>query len=87
MEEEKLRACLEAGRLAPSASNRQPWRFVVADTPGTAAGVARAAQAQGENRFTADCPVFIAITEEGERPDLAPIGKVKRQDYLSLIHI
>lgn len=84
VEEEKLRACLEAGRLAPSASNRQPWRFVVADTPGAAAGVARAAQAQGENRFTAGCPVFIAITEEGERPDLAPIGKVKRQDYRPL---
>lgn len=27
--EEMLRECLEAARLAPSACNRQPWRFVV----------------------------------------------------------
>lgn len=29
IEREKLERVLEAGRLAPSASNRQPWRFVV----------------------------------------------------------
>jgi len=27
--DEKLRRVLEAGRLAPSASNRQAWKFVV----------------------------------------------------------
>jgi nitroreductase len=29
VEEEKLRRVLEAARLAPSAGNRQPWRFIV----------------------------------------------------------
>jgi hypothetical protein len=29
VEDEKLDSVLEAGRLAPSASNRQEWRFVV----------------------------------------------------------
>jgi nitroreductase len=29
--EDTLRRVLEAGRLAPSASNRQPWHFVVID--------------------------------------------------------
>ena len=29
VEDEKLTMVLEAGRLAPSASNRQEWRFVV----------------------------------------------------------
>ena len=29
MEDEELNAVLEAGRLAPSADNRQEWRFVV----------------------------------------------------------
>lgn len=29
LDEEKLRRILEAGRRAPSAKNRQPWRFVV----------------------------------------------------------
>ncbi len=27
--EEKLRSILEAARLAPSAGNRQPWRFII----------------------------------------------------------
>lgn len=30
---EKLKAVLEAGRLAPSAKNRQAWRFIVVDDP------------------------------------------------------
>jgi len=29
VEKEKLNRILEAGRLAPSADNKQPWRFVV----------------------------------------------------------
>ncbi len=31
IEPEKLTAVLEAGRRAPSAKNRQPWRFIVVD--------------------------------------------------------
>ena len=30
VEEGKLLRVLEAGRLSPSAANKQPWRFVVA---------------------------------------------------------
>ncbi|MEM2608721.1 MAG: nitroreductase family protein [Thermoproteota archaeon] len=33
VEEEKLRIVLEAARLAPSAGNRQPWRFIVVTDP------------------------------------------------------
>ncbi|MFO7638534.1 MAG: nitroreductase family protein [bacterium] len=33
VEREKLEYCLEAARLAPSAENGQPWRFVVFDDP------------------------------------------------------
>jgi len=32
VEEEKVRRVLEAARLAPSAANRQPWRFFVVNT-------------------------------------------------------
>ncbi len=31
VEREKIMTCLEAARLAPSASNSQPWRFIVVD--------------------------------------------------------
>lgn len=33
VEREKIRTCIEAARLAPSAENHQPWRFVVLDQP------------------------------------------------------
>ncbi len=33
VEEAKLRRVLEAARLAPSAANRQPWRFIVVTDP------------------------------------------------------
>ncbi len=33
VEREKINLCLEAARLAPSADNGQPWRFVVFDDP------------------------------------------------------
>lgn len=33
VEREKLMTCLEAARLAPSASNSQPWSFLVVDDP------------------------------------------------------
>jgi nitroreductase len=35
IEEEKLNAVLEAGRHAPSAGNRQEWRFIVVRDPET----------------------------------------------------
>ena len=33
VEREVIESCLEAARLAPSAENVQPWRFVVLDEP------------------------------------------------------
>ncbi len=33
IEREKIRQCVEAARLAPSADNVQPWRFIVLDEP------------------------------------------------------
>ena len=31
VEREKITMCLEAARLAPSACNSQPWKFIVVD--------------------------------------------------------
>jgi len=33
VEREKILACIEAARLAPSADNVQPWRFLIIDDP------------------------------------------------------
>ncbi len=57
VEEEKLKAVLEAARLAPSASNRQEWRFVVVTDPDKRRELGRLALNQ---TFIADAPVVIA---------------------------
>ena len=43
VEREKLLACLEAARLAPSACNAQPYKFVVVDDPSARDKLAAAA--------------------------------------------
>ncbi len=48
---------LEAARLAPSASNKQPWHFVVVRDPGRRAELTRIA---GGQRFVGEAPVVIA---------------------------
>ena len=44
--DEKLTSILEAARLAPSAGNRQPWRFVVVQNKGLKKALAEAANNQ-----------------------------------------
>ena len=63
VEREKIQACLEAARLAPSAENVQPWRFLVIDDPGVRARFASKAFSGIYNfsRFAAKAPVLIVI--------------------------
>ncbi|TKJ40566.1 nitroreductase [candidate division TA06 bacterium B3_TA06] len=56
---------LEAARLAPSANNRQPWKFVVVREAAKRAALAKAAK---EQQFVAEAPVVIAaVALEPER--------------------
>ncbi|MCJ7789995.1 MAG: nitroreductase family protein, partial [Candidatus Atribacteria bacterium] len=41
VEKEKIERCLEAARFAPSASNSQPWEFIVVDDPKLKEAVAK----------------------------------------------
>ncbi len=59
--EETLLAVLEAGRLAPSANNRQEWRYVVVRDPETRHDLMVAANRQ---RFVGEAPVVIACCAE-----------------------
>ena len=56
VEEEKLERLMEAARLAPSASNRQEWRFVLVRDAGMREKLAEAAGGQG---FVGEAPVVI----------------------------
>ncbi len=61
LEEEKLQKVLEAGRLAPSASNRQEWRFVIVTDEETRKQLADAA---GSQAFVGEAPVVIVACAE-----------------------
>ncbi|HUU83861.1 MAG TPA: nitroreductase family protein [Phycisphaerae bacterium] len=61
VEREKLDRLLEAARLAPSASNRQEWRFVVVTDAELRKQLAHAANDQ---EFVGQAPVVIAACAE-----------------------
>ncbi len=59
--EEVVSRLFEATRLAPSASNRQEWRFVVVRDSETRKRLALAARGQG---FVGDAPIVVACCAE-----------------------
>ena len=63
IEEDKLARVLDAGRSAPSARNRQEWRFVVARDAGVRSQLAKAAG----QAFIGEAPIVIAMV--GLTPD------------------
>lgn len=64
-----IEECLEAARLAPSAENVQPWRFVVVDDGDARARLAEAAFSgvYRPTRFAAKAPVIVAVLA---KPDI-----------------
>lgn len=78
VEEEKILQCVEAARLAPSANNSQPWKFVVTDDPAVRDRLAAAAAALGINGFVREAPVVAAVVLE--RPNLLSAAGSAVQD-------
>ena len=71
---------LEAGRLAPSSRNLQPWHFIVIRNPDTLRAIGRIATS---GAFVADAPMAIAIAmENADRPEL-DAGRVLQQMELA----
>jgi len=66
VEKEKIDRILEAARLAPSACNAQPWKFVVVTDPEKRLQVAEAAASKllSMNHFTRQAPVQLILVEE-----------------------
>ena len=66
VEEEKLMRCLEAARWAPSASNKQPWEFIIVKDEKVRK---KLAEIHPYARFVAESPVvFVPLTN----PELHP---------------
>ena len=63
---EKLDYCLEAARLAPSACNSQPCRFVVVDEPALKERFCAAAFSgvYSATKFAAAAPALVAVTAD-----------------------
>jgi nitroreductase len=61
VERGKILTCIEAARLAPSAENVQPWRFLIIDDPKVKAKFAAAAFSglYSFSKFAAAAPVLI----------------------------
>lgn len=88
IEKEKLERIIEAGRMAPSACNAQPWKFIVITDKELIQKVAQAASAKllDMNSFVAQAQVVIVIVRENPNFSSRIGGTIKKKDY-SLIDI
>jgi nitroreductase len=86
VEQEKLDRIIECGRLAPSACNAQPWKFVVVTEPNIKNEVGEAARGLGMNKFAVQAPVIIVVVEE--RPNFSSMaGGLAKNKHFPLIDI
>ena len=83
VEEAKLNSILESARLSPSACNGQPYHITVCRGE-KASEVARGVMGMGMNKFAADAPVLLVISEEDYVASAAFGAKVKGNDYRSI---
>ncbi len=83
VEPEKLAAILEAARLSPSACNGQPYHFTVCRGE-TARAVAAAVSGMGMNKFAAQAPILIVVSEMPYVKSAAVGAKLKKNDYRSI---
>jgi nitroreductase len=83
VENEKLERIVEAGRMAPSACNAQPWKFVIVTEPHLIKQIAEAASARilGMNTFVGQAPLLIIIVRENPNFSSRVGGTIKRKDY------
>ena len=78
-----LEKIIEAGRLAPSASNSQPWTFVVINEPVLKEKVANSTfgPLKSFNKFVPQAPVIIAIVMEKPKIITEAGGRIKKKEY------
>jgi len=88
VEPEKIKRLTEVVRLAPSASNSQPWNLIIVDDPELKEKVARATfdPIVSFNKFTVEAPVIAVLVIEKPRIITQIAISVKRRE-LPLIDI
>lgn len=83
VEQVKLDAVLQAAQLAPSACNGQPYHITVCRGQ-AAKKAAEAAMGMGMNKFAAQAPVLLVVSEEAYVKTAAFGAKIKGNDYRSM---
>ncbi len=81
VEKEKIDQCLETARIAPSANNAQPWKFIVVDDPTLKEQVADCAASLGMNKFTHQAPVIVAVVLEKNNTMSAAASVLQNKEY------
>ena len=83
VEKEKIEKCLEAARLAPSASNSQPWKYIVVNDEGLKNKVAEATfdKVVKFNKFAVQAPIIIVIVIEKPKIITQIGGEIKRREF------
>ena len=83
VEREKIERCLEAARLAPSASNSQPWEFIVVEEPELRDKVAHSTYSNliGFNRFVPTAPVLLVLNSWRPGLHIALGGVLKNRQF------
>jgi len=83
VDREIIDRCLEAARLSPSASNSQPWTFVVIDDPVLKNQVAdkTVGPLKSFNKFVSQAPVIVAIVMEKPKLITEAGGRIKKKEY------
>jgi nitroreductase len=84
----KIERCLEAARLAPSACNAQPWKFIVVDNPELKNSIADATEDRilSMNHFTKQASVHIVVVRE--KPNItSKLGGIIRNKTYTLIDL
>lgn len=81
--ESDLNKCIEAARLAPSASNSQPWKFIIVDEPELRMQIADATATRGLpiNNFAKQAPILLIIVIERPAFITRMAGKIKNKDF------
>lgn len=89
VEPEKLKRCLEAARMSPSACNAQPWKFIVVTDPQLKNQIAEYTNSGplvSMNHFTRQAPLLVVIVRES--PNItSKIGSLLKDKHYTLMDI
>jgi nitroreductase len=80
---ESLERCIEAARLAPSACNSQPWKFIIVDEPQLRSQLAKVAfeGLLDFNHFAFSAPVLVLIVSQKQKMSAKVGGIIKSRDF------